>query len=265
MGGGLVADVRERLILAVQKNLPSCCGILFSGGLDSAVLAAIAKEHAEITCYTAGLAGSQDVEFAARAADAIGVKLKTKIIKEKEVESYAQKVIDTINDTNAMKVGVGIPVYACCEIADEKTILSGLGAEELFAGYHKFKKYVGQWSEMRRVLADAFSALPEKDISRDTAIAAYFGKELRTPYLDPDFANAVMRIHPQYKISETENKILLRHVAAELGLPKFICNRPKKATQYGSGIDKALRKNTKARGMKIQDYLNWLSAKGKNS
>jgi len=253
----LYNEVRERLFESVKKSIGNerKVGILFSGGVDSVVIAQVARQFADITCYTAGLDGSQDLEYARRATEEMGLEHKVRVIKHEEVPSYIKKVVGAIKEANIMKVGVGIPIFASCEIAKEKRLLAGFGGEELFVGYAKFKKFK-DWKDLQKKLWDGLYAIGWKDKYRDCLIAQTNGKEIRSPLLDFELIRTVMRVHPKYKINEKQDKVLLRKIGKELGLPEFVCNRPKKATQYGSGIDKAVRKLVKQNGYKNpEEYL----------
>ena len=108
---------------------------------------------------------------------------------------------------------------------------------------------------MQQKLWDGLNAVGWKDKYRDCLIANSLDKEIRSPLLDMDVIRTVMRVHPRYKINKERDKLLLRKIAQGLGLPAFICNRPKKATQYGSGVDKALRKLAKTDNKRLEDYL----------
>jgi len=253
----LYNEVRKRLFESVKKSIDGerKVGILFSGGVDSVVVAQIARQFAEITCYTAGLEGSQDLGYAKRAAGEMRLEHKVRILKHEEVPAYIKKVVGAIKEANIMKVGVGIPIFASCEIAGEERLLAGFGGEELFVGYAKFKKF-SDWQDLQKKLWEGLYALGWKDKYRDCLIANKLGKEIRSPLLDFDVIRTVMRVHPRYKINERQDKLLLRKIAKDIGLPEFVYNRPKKATQYGSGIDKAIRKLAKEDGYRgVEDYL----------
>jgi len=252
----LYDEVKRGLFESVKKSIGSerKVGILFSGGVDSVVIAQVARQFAEITCYTAGLDGSQDVEYATRTTKEMGLEHKVRVIKHEEVPSYIKKVIGAIKEANIMKVGVGIPIFASCEIAKEKRLLAGFGGEELFVGYAKFKKF-DDWQDLQKKLWEGLYALGWKDKYRDCLIAQANGKEIRSPLLDFELIKTVMQVHPRFKINDKQDKVLLRKIGKELGLPDFAYNRPKKATQYGSGIDKAMRKLAKEKKMEVQDYL----------
>ena len=251
-------EVKQKLTESVRKSLDGVkeCGVLFSGGLDSAVIAQIARQFVDVTCYTAAMEDSIDLEYAKRAAEEVKIEHKAKVITKEEIPAYIKKVVDAIKEANVMKVGVGIPIYAACEIAEEKRLLGGFGAEELFVGYAKFKEFT-DWDDLQNRLWEGLYEIGWKDKYRDCCITRKNNKELMTPLLDFELIRTVMRVHPKYKINERQDKLLLRKIGKEIGLPEFIYNRPKKATQYGSGIDKAIRKLAKEKGYKnVQQYLD---------
>ena len=68
-----------------------------------------------------------------------------------------------------------------------------------------------------------------------------------------------LSIPPSQKISRTSRKIVLRKIAKDIGLPKYIYERPKKAAQYGSGSLKTIKKLAKEAGFSsICSYLEEL-------
>ena len=252
----LYDEVKEKLFDSIKKSVAGVkeCGVLFSGGVDSVVIAQIARKFVGVRCYTAAMENSQDLDFAKRAAEEMGLEHKIKVIGYEEVPGYAEKVVNAIGETNIMKVGVGIPIYASCEIAEEKRLLGGFGAEELFVGYAKFKDF-SDWDDLQNRLWEGLYEIGWKDKYRDCCIARKNNKEICAPMLNFDLIKTVMGVHPKYKINEKQDKLLLRKIAKEAGVPEFIYNRPKKATQYGSGIDKAIRKLAKSKGLSAEEYL----------
>jgi asparagine synthase (glutamine-hydrolysing) len=223
-------EVKERLVLAVRKCTAGekKVGILFSGGVDSSVIAKIASEFCDVTCYCAGLEGSHDIEFSKEAADALDLGIVTRILDEKEIPKYAEKVAKAIGTRDRTQVGVGIPLYACCEIAEEKVLLTGAGADEIFGGYARFKRLDGK--ELSEEMARTFEKMLAVDAKRDVAIGKANGKTIRMPYLDTG-------LKPLGEVG----KPTLRKIALQLGMPKFIAEKPKKAAQYGSGVGKILK------------------------
>ncbi len=253
----LYHEVKNGLFESVKKSIGSerKIGVLFSGGVDSVVVAQIARQFAEVTCYTAGLEDSQDIGYARKATKEMGLEHRVRVLDYNEVPAYIKKVVGAIKEANVMKIGVGIPIFASCEIAKEDKLLAGFGGEELFVGYAKFKKF-SDWQDLQKKLWEGLYAIGWKDKYRDCLIARANGKEIRSPLLDLELIKTVMRVHPKYKIDERQDKLLLRKIAKDIGLPEFSYNRPKKATQYGSGIDKAIRRLAKENGHKNpEEYL----------
>jgi len=60
------------------------------------------------------------------------------------------------------------------------------------------------------------------------------------------------------KIEFAENSLrkkVLRRAAQNLGMPPFIANRPKRAIQYSTGVNKALRRLAREEGLSLQEYV----------
>ena len=252
----------ELLIEAVKKRIPEKkFGLLFSGGIDSVVLALIFKKlNCKFTCYVAGIESktmkeAEDVVYAIKTSKKLGLDLKIVKINENEVEDYLKRIVLLIEDSNVTKVGVALPFYVACEEARKdscKVIFSGLGSEEIFAGYERHKK-------SRNVNEECLSGLIkmyERDLYRDDVVTMFNSLELRVPFLDKRLVEYVLRIPEKYKIRKDKTKLILRDIGVKLGLEKEISERKKKAAQYGSGFHKVLDKLSRKKGFRyISDYL----------
>ncbi|TQD24442.1 diphthine--ammonia ligase [Methanolobus vulcani] len=254
----------EKLEDAVSIRMPEeKFGILFSGGLDSTIIACLCKlmgkkPGIDFTCYTAGLAGVQlppDVEYAKKMADELGLDLKIKIIDLDEVEEYLKDVVPLVEDSNVPKVGVALTMYAACVAAREdgiRVMFSGSGADEIFAGYDRHKRST---DISRDCYADVLK-IYEKNTYRDDVVSMNNNIELRVPYLDKRFVDYCLKIPPEYKIDEEQNKLILRMLAEKIGIPAEVSQRRKQAAQYGSRFDKAIGKLAKKARCKTKtDYL----------
>lgn len=240
--------LKDLIINSVKKIVPDeKFGIMFSGGVDSSTIALICKQlGCKFTCYVAGLDDkdmeeAQDLIWAKKVAKKYGFKLKVIKIKLGDVEKYIKKVVDVIKDTNVIKIGVGLPVYLCCEQAKKdkiKFLFSGLGSEEIFAGYDRHRKS----SDINKECLNGLSIIEERDLSRDLPISKENNVELLTPFLDEELVEFSLRIPSKYKIKMGNVKYILREAAEEIGLDKEIAFRPKKAAQYGSKFDGGINK-----------------------
>jgi asparagine synthase (glutamine-hydrolysing) len=248
-------ELKKQIIEAVKKRIPKQrFGILFSGGIDSSLIALICKQaNADFVCYAVGLENASDIEAAKKAAKMIGVELKYKIISLNKAEKTIKSVTKTVGP-DVMSVGVGSVVYAAAELGKKdkiKVFFSGLGSEEIFAGYERHEKAEEINEECWKGLKNMYL----RDFMRDCPIAEKLKIDVLTPFLDPDLIKTAMQIPGKEKISKEYKKVILRKIAEELGLPKEIAWRKKKAAQYGSRLHKALQKLAKRDGFRIGKYL----------
>ncbi len=256
--------LKETITKAIELRAKNNFGILFSGGIDSTLIAFICKKlDKNFTCYNVGLKNSPDVEYAQKVAYKLNLKLRTKIYTVEEIEPLLKKVASIVKDTGTVKLSVGSVVYAASELAAEdniKSLFSGLGSEEIFAGYERhWLAYNGKWENVHEECWNGLSLMWDRDFTRDVPISKSLKTNLLLPFLDKDVIQAAMNIHPMYKLNESDKKIILRETAEDLGLDKDFCWRKKKAAQYGSYFQKAIEKLTKKNGFKyVKEYLKSL-------
>src|SRR3989344_2858356 len=234
---------------AIEKRIPEKkFGLLFSGGIDSTYLAKYFKDKGyDFTCYTAVLdseAIPADLEAAQKVAKELGLKLKVKKIKIEEIPQYLKKIVPLIEDSNVVKVGVALTFYVACEMAKEdgcKVIFSGLGSEEIFAGYERHKNS----ANINQECLSGLRKMYERDLYRDDVLTMDNNMELRLPFLDLELIDYALKIPEKYKIKGEVTKYILREIALEKGIPKEYAFRKKTAAQYGSKFDYALGKLAK--------------------
>ena len=253
----------KTLSLNTKKHLRPNCGILFSGGVDSSLVAVLSTRYLpDVKLITVGFEGSNDVEWAVTAAGLLGLKnnLHIKIIDLKEMESIIPRIIEILRTTDPMTISLGLPLYIACAEAKKNNIdllLAGQGADELFGGYQRYREISLSGMD---VLQDAITAdverLPERDIKRDNTIASVAGVELAAPYLDPEVIEFGLSIPPELKVREINGELVGKYIlrkAAETLIPGEIAWRNKKALQYGSGVWGALGKLARTAGFRKQD------------
>lgn len=255
----LKQKTEELLGMAIAKRIPGQkLGLLFSGGIDSTFIAKYLKENNhEFTCYTAVLDSEiipSDLESAQKVAKELGLSLKIKKISLEDIPTYLKKIVPLIEDSNVVKVGVALTFYLACELAKEdgcKVIFSGLGSEEIFAGYERHKRS----GNINQECVSGLLKMYERDLYRDDVITMDNNLELRLPFLDRKLVEFALKIPGQYKIKDDQTKVILREIASDLGLRKEFAFRKKTAAQYGSRIDNALGKLAKRENLSKSEYL----------
>ncbi|MHC1611311.1 MAG: diphthine--ammonia ligase [Candidatus Methanospirareceae archaeon] len=261
---GIKEEVLTLLRASILRRIPEGekFGVLFSGGLDSTLIAYLCKDlGADFVCYTVavddpGMEEAEDLTYAKSIAADLGLALRVKKIGVEEVERYLKEVLPLIDDTDTVKISVAVPLYAGCEMAREdgiKTVLYGLGAEELFAGYERHKRV--KKDDLNRACLSGLLEMYERDLYRDCMVAKAHGISLRAPFLATDLVDYALKIPAAYKLTETANKAILREIARDLGLTR-VAGRRKRAVQYGANVVKGIEKLAKRRGYRYKrDYL----------
>lgn len=243
-------------------------GLIFSGGVDSTFLAFILKEISKKTglkvkLYAVGNLNSKDIEYAEKIAKDIDLPLKKQIVTEDIVRKYIKDVLKAIEDDNRMKLGVGMTIFLASKMMKEdgiKVALSGQGADEIFAGYNRYIKHIknNNYNGLNQELIHDIQNIYHVNLQRDDAASMANGVELRVPYMDTNLINLGMSIPANFKIISYEDNLkkhILREAAITYGVPEYAANRPKKAAQYGSGIDKILKKKI-SKDFDFKQYLS---------
>jgi asparagine synthase (glutamine-hydrolysing) len=241
-------SVYEKALLASMKKRTQDfdkVGIIFSGGIDSVIIAWLAKKMVpEVICYTGGICGSNDIIYARQIAKKLDLKLRVNELTQDEVEQMIPEVINTIEDTNAGQVEVAIPVYAAVKLAHEDGInvmFSGQGADELFGGYPWYARVVEKegYQKLRDHMTQDLLLLYKETLEREDKITMAHSIEMREPFLDTEVIRCSMGMDLKLNIKGTTDimgKHIHRKLAQKLGIPKNIAYRIKEAAQHGSGM-----------------------------
>ncbi|KAK6833326.1 asparagine synthase [Apiospora arundinis] len=154
----MVQQLREKTIEAIRLRLRADVpvGIYLSGGLDSSAVAGITKHLVEeqgvsigsqnptdrIACFCVKFgtdSGFDESEIAQRTADYLGVQMHTIDMTEAD---FARDFADTVWHNEQVMCDLNtVGKWALSQLPRDlgfKVILSGEGADEVFAGYHWF-------------------------------------------------------------------------------------------------------------------------------
>ncbi len=240
----VLKEVESALWDAVAKRVREVdrVGIICSGGVDSTLIGKMASEYSEVVLYSVGIENSEDLLYATRISEDLGLTLRKKIITPEEYEKYLFNVAYCIDEINLMKIGVGIPIYVSSEMAKRdgiKVVLSGQGADELFGGYNRYLRILKEngAEELKKTLYYDILKIHKNNLERDDHCTMANSVELRVPFLDDNLVEIALSLPVRYLIDENVRKKILRDIASKY-LPEYIAYRPKKAAQYGSGGEK---------------------------
>jgi asparagine synthase (glutamine-hydrolysing) len=238
--------------------------IAFSGGIDSSIIAFLAKSCTKkVFLITVGLEGQSELHHSQNAAKALDLPLLTKTYTIDDEENVLKKALWLIEEPNPMKVGVAIPIFWAAQIATEngcKVMLAGQGADELLGGYHRYlnQYLMGGQEAVQKVMFHDLATSYEANFQRDFAVCAFHKVELRLPFIDRKVISYALSLALDLKITSPEDELrkhVLRRMAQNLKLPTFISGKTKKAVQYATGVDKALKKLAKRKGLTQKDYI----------
>jgi len=163
-----------------------------------------------------------------------------------------------------MKLSVAIPLHWAAMVAARcgyNTMFCGQGSDELYGGYNKYANTLRLRG--RRAMVDQLyaSVIQSSNVNyeRDDQATSTFPVELRTPFADPDLIRFSLMIPSEFKVKDGNDvmrKWVLRDVARKVGVPEDIAWRRKKAIQHGTGVEKAILKLAKSRGLNVEEYLS---------
>ena len=249
-----MSQLHDALEAAVRRQLMSDVpyGVLLSGGLDSSVISAIAKKHAELRVETdnqseawwpqlhsfaVGLKGSPDLVKAREVAEHIGTV-------HHEIHYTIQEGLDAIRDViyyvetyDVTTVRASTPMYLLARVIKSmgiKMVLSGEGADEVFGGYLYFHKAPNA-EAFHEETVRKLNKLYLYDCLRANKSLSAWGVEGRVPFLDTEFLDVAMRLNPIDKMcpGTTIEKRIVREAFGEL-LPESVAWRQKE--QFSDGV-----------------------------
>jgi asparagine synthase (glutamine-hydrolysing) len=234
-------------------------GAFLSGGLDSSIIAAIAQKVRQETgrgplrTFSVGVAGAPDLIAARAVAAHIGSTHREFAFTAQDLADNLAHVIYHLESADVDLVRSAIPTLFAARLArqDVKAVLTGEGADELFAGYAYHHDYVDDPRALADELTRALGTMHNINLQRVDRVTMAESLEARTPFLDRDLIDFAQAIPAALKLrrtdplalestGETTEKWILRKACADL-LPTDLVWRKKAQFDEGSGTVEALQ------------------------
>ncbi len=244
-------DIHQALKKAVQKRLMSDVplGVYLSGGLDSTIVAAlVAQEKPDLHSFSVGIEGSMDIANAREAAKALGTNHHEYIYTFEEMLEHLPDILYYLESFDPSLVRSAIPNFFLARLTQQyvTVVLTGEGADELFAGYHYLKEFSDSQS-LQDELVTLTKTLYNCNLQRCDRMTMAHSIEGRVPFLDTEFIELAMRVPTQMKIhgDEAVEKWVLRKAFEDI-LPESIAWRVKEQFSKGAGSSHLLEEHAEA-------------------
>ncbi|WP_406135945.1 asparagine synthase (glutamine-hydrolyzing) [Streptomyces sp. NBC_01089] len=235
-------SVRRHLMADVEV------GVFLSGGLDSSLVAAVAadvyaRQGRRLKTFAVGTGDSPDLLAAREAAAFLGTEHHEALLDAGAARTVLDDVVVCVESFDASLIRSAVPNWFLAELASRhvKAVLTGEGADELFAGYGYYHEQHGAPADLDTELRRTVGALHGLNLQRCDRVTMAHGLEARVPFLDHDVMAHAMSLPAHLKALEEDGmeKGHLRRAFAGR-LPDHLLWRRKEQFGTGSGAQSLL-------------------------
>ena len=237
----LLTGTRETLVRAVRQQMMGDVnvGVFLSGGLDSSLVAAIASRIANergrrLQTFAVGTEGSPDLAAARQVAEHLDCEHVEVTYTAAEALESLPNVVRAIESFDPGLVRSAVPNYMLARTTRQhvKVVLTGEGADELFAGYEYMREFTDD-AALHAELERTVRSLHNLNLQRCDRVTMAHAVEARVPFLDRNVIAWALRIPPSEKQGTPEKKLLRE--SFEGWLPDELLWRTKAEFGDGSG------------------------------
>lgn len=242
--------LKRRLVAAVDNEAVSdvpVCTIL-SGGVDSTIITAILSLIVpNVVAYTVSVGdsdGKDDLHWARRAAEAIGIELREVIVDPDDAVRGLEEAVWAVEDDRWVQVAPAVPQIALARRIGEdgfKVVFGGEGSDELFGSYGDVRRWAWQPHQYHRRRVELCERLHNNNLIRGNKSMMWGGTvELRTPFLDREVVDFCLRIPPRFRSNDDGRGSVLKPVLREAfrgWIPDDLLMRKKVTFQEGAHSD----------------------------
>ena len=246
-----LSATRDILVSAVERQMMGDVpvGVFLSGGLDSAIVAAIAarrlaRDGERLKTFAVGTPDSADLLAARVVSRHLDSEHHERIYDSREAVRALPDVVRAIEHFDPSLVRSAVPNFLLAEMTAQhvKVVLTGEGADELFAGYEYLRGFDSPES-LQAELMRTVHGLHNLNLQRCDRVTMAHGLEARVPFLDRQviaFAFGLPMAWKQSAPGELEKRMLRR--AFDGWLPEQILWRVKAEFGDGSGAKDVLKR-----------------------
>jgi asparagine synthase (glutamine-hydrolysing) len=222
-------ELREQLKQSVNKN--HAHGLLFSGGIDSGILAYLCPKTKALSVTFEG--EGEDLKYASVLAEDLSLDRQVTTIGIEEALSALGTVIKILESFDPALPNDLVVYFGMREAKRQglRSIMTGDGGDELFGGY-PYMQEMEDLDAYIRGMSRLWSFSSNK-------IGEYLGLGVKQPFLDADFVEFAVTVPGEFKIKNDKGQLwgkwCLRKAFEPFLSPEFIW-QSKRPMEMGSGM-----------------------------
>jgi asparagine synthase (glutamine-hydrolysing) len=229
----------EARIYAILDEVISQCKadwISLSGGLDSSIIGHFIKDRSPkaIVVITEDFIAS-DLSYSQIVSKHLGIPLEIHNVSTEQILDGIKNTIKILKNFNDIEIRNSVVMYVSLDALNKKgvkSVLTGDGADEIFAGYNFLLK------KSETELTDELNRIKKIMHFSSQEIAKKFGIKIESPFLDDRVMEFAQSIPLSMKVNQRNQKVFGKYILRktfEEYLPTSIVWREKSPMQEGAG------------------------------
>lgn len=229
----------ETRIYAILDEVISQCEadwISLSGGLDSSIIGHFIKDRSPkaIVVITEDFIAS-DLSYSQIVSKHLGIPLEIHNVSTEQILDGIKNTIKILKNFNDIEIRNSVVMYVSLDVLNKKgvkSVLTGDGADEIFAGYNFLLK------KSETELTDELNRIKKIMHFSSQEIAKKFGIKIESPFLDDRVMEFAQSIPLSMKVNQRNQKVFGKYILRktfEEYLPTSIVWREKSPMQEGAG------------------------------
>jgi asparagine synthase (glutamine-hydrolysing) len=242
----LIDELRELLSDSTRIRLRADVPVAayLSGGLDSSATATLARQHMTNTLYSFGLGFADErfdeSAFQDRIVAELGTDLTRVVIDSADIAELLPRAVE-LSEKPTLRTALAplLRLSRAVQDAGLKVVLTGEGADELFAGYDVFRENAVRhfWarepeSKLRPLLFARLNEFLARDLKRSGAfLAGFYGRGL-TETDDPLYSHRIRFANTARTLSLFDAGVLERARAEDDPLARLLRRLPERFERF---------------------------------